>query len=156
MARNGAGCMEQRDYILRMIEQAGAILKRLLQLVRARDADRGDVTRELQTAAQLGGLDVDLLRICDVEGLWHMVTLGGEPDPARTWLAAETLYLDAVAADLEGGVERAVHGYVKAASLFRVMQPTWVLPTGFPEAMERVREIDRRLAELEDRGGSAA
>jgi hypothetical protein len=140
--------MVERDYVLRMIEQAGTVLKRLLRLVRDQGADREQLTDDLQQAAQLGGLDLDILRICDVEGLRHLVTLTGELDPARTWLGAETLYLDAVAADLEGDGPAAIVSYVKAASLYRMMEPTWVLPTGFPEASERIAEIDARLAKL--------
>ena len=139
----------ERDYILRLIEQAGVILKQVLGRILARSADRAELDRDLQRAAQLGGLDLDLLRICDAEGLLQMVAFTGAPDPSRTWLAAETLYLDAAAAADAGDVEAARQGYGKAAFLFRLMEPTWVLPTGFPEASARLAEIDEHLARLD-------
>ena len=77
-----------------------------------------------------------------------MIAPTGEADPSRTWLAAETLYLDGLAADLEREAVAARTSYQKAASLFRIMQPTWVLPTGFPEATARIEEIEKRLAAL--------
>jgi hypothetical protein len=89
-----------------------------------------------------------MLRLSDLEGLWHQVALTGEADPARTRLAAETLYADALAIEIEGNKGIAVETYVKAASLFRLMEPTWVLPTGFPEATERIEEIEERLEGL--------
>jgi hypothetical protein len=135
----------QRDYILRLIEQAGTILKHLLQRIQAEPVTLEERTNELKRATNLGGLDLDMLRLSDVDGLWHQVALTGEADPARTWLAAETLFADAIASEIAGDNETAVQSYVKAASLFRLMQPTWVLPTGFPEAPERVNEIEGKL-----------
>ena len=138
----------QRDYILRLIEQAGTILKHLLQRIQAEPVTLEERTNELKRAAHLGGLDLDMLRLSDVNGLWHQVALTGEADPARTWLAAETLYADAIALEIDGDPEAAMQSYVKAASLFRLMEPTWVLPTGFPEASERVQEIEGKLESL--------
>jgi len=138
----------QRDYILRMIEQAGFVLRQLLKRIQAEPVSYEERTQDLQRAAQLGGLDLDMLRLSDVEGLWHQVALTGEADPARTWLAAETLYADAVAHEIDGNRESALETYVKAASLFRLMEPNWVLPTGFPEATERINEIELKLESL--------
>ena len=138
----------QRDYILRLIEQAGFVLKQLLQRIEAEPISYEERTEALARAAQLGGLDLDMLRLSDIDGLWNQVALTGEADPARTWLAAETLYADAVAQEIDGDKQAALQSYVKAASLFRLMEPTWVLPTGFPEATERVIEIEEKLEHL--------
>jgi hypothetical protein len=138
----------QRDYILRLIEQAGFVLRQLLQRIQAEPVTLEERTHELQRAAQLGGLDLELLRLCDIEGLWHQVALTGEADPARTWLAAETLYADALANEIAGDKDAALEAYVKAASLFRLMEPNWVLPTGFPEATDRINEIEVKLENL--------
>ena len=124
------------------------MLRQLLQRIRAEPVTLEERTQELQRVAQLGGLDLDMLRLSDVEGLWHQVALTGEADPARTWLAAETLYADALASEIEGNTDVALETYVKAASLFRLMQPTWVLPTGFPESTERIEEIEGKLESL--------
>jgi hypothetical protein len=138
----------QRDYILRLIEQAGAVLRRLLDRVLARSASHEDVARDLRRAAQLGGLDLDLLRLCDGPALLQLVTPGGEPEPARTWLAAESLYLDGLAADLDGAEDEAERSLAKALMLYQLLQPGSVLPTGIPEAAERARDIEARLARL--------
>ena len=84
----------QRDYILRLIEQAGTALKRLFARLEG-GARHAELMADLQRTAQLGGLDIDLLRMCDAQGLLHVVAPTGEPDPSRTWLAAETLLVDA-------------------------------------------------------------
>lgn len=138
----------QRDYILRLIEQAGLVLRQLLQRIQAEPVTLDERTYELQRAALLGGLDLDMLRLSDIDGLWHQVALTGEADPARTWLAAETLYADALATEIDGDKDLAVETYLKAASLFRLMEPTWVLPTGFPEATLRIEEIEEKLESL--------
>jgi hypothetical protein len=138
----------QRDYILRLIEQAGTILKALLQRITGQSATRAELAGDLQRAAQLGGLDLDLLRLCDGDGLLQVIAPTGEADPSRTWVAAETLYLDALAAELEGDIDAATAGYAKAVALFRIMEPNWVLPSGFPEAGVRIADINGRLAAL--------
>jgi len=124
------------------------MLKVLLQRITGQSATRAELAGDLQRAAQLGGLDLDLLRLCDGEGLLQVIAPTGEADPSRTWLAAETLYLDALAAELEGDLDAAVAGYTKATALFRIMEPTWVLPSGFPEASIRIADIDVRLTAL--------
>ena len=137
----------QRDYILRLIEQAGTALRRLIARLEG-GARHAELMADLQRTAQLGGLDIDLLRMCDAQGLLHVVAPTGEPDPSRTWLAAETLLVDARAARAEGNLDHAREGFAKAASLFRLLEPTWVLPSGFPEATDRVAEIETHLAEI--------
>ena len=80
--------------------------------------------------------------------LVQAVAPAGEPDSARAWLAAETLYLDGLAAEDEGKTDEARRAYAKAAMLYGLLQPTTVLPTGFPEATARIADIEARLAAL--------
>jgi hypothetical protein len=138
----------QRDYILRMIEQAGMILKQLLARVLGRAANREEITRDLRRAAQLGGLDLDILRMCDGPTLVQIVAPGGDTDPSRAWLAAETLYVDGVEAELDGRSVDAAAVFSKALALFRLLEPDAVLPSGFPEANARIAEIEGRLRTL--------
>ncbi|HET7038757.1 MAG TPA: hypothetical protein VFH97_02655 [Gemmatimonadales bacterium] len=138
----------QRDYVLRLIEQAAAVLREMLARI-GRSAGRDDVARGLRRAASLGGLDLDLLRLSDDATLLQLVTPGGEPEPARTWLAAESLYLDGMAAQLDGAADDARASLAKALLLYQLVQPGPLLPAGVPEAAERVRDIERRLAALE-------
>jgi len=144
----------QRDYILRMIEQAGTILKHLLARVLGRSADREEITRDLRRAAQLGGLAVDILRICDGPTLVQIVAPGGDTDPSRAWLAAETLYVDGVEAELDGRSADAESVFSKALALFRLLEPDAVLPSGFPEATARIAEIEGRLRALPPEPGN--
>ena len=134
----------QRDYILRLIEQAAVILRHLIQRVRERTVDGAALRQDLQRASHLGGLDLDLLRLCHPDGLLQLVSPGGEIEPSRAWLAAEVLYLDGLAADAGGEPDVALERFGKAALLYHVIQPGWILPTGFPEAAERLRDIAAR------------
>jgi hypothetical protein len=36
----------------------------------------------------------------------------------------------------------------KAAALYPLVQPGWLLPTGFPEAATRLQDVESRLARL--------
>jgi hypothetical protein len=141
----------QRDYILRLIEQAAMVLQRALDRILGR-ARREETSRELRHAAQLGGVDLDLLLMCDGPTVLDLVSPGGEPEPARVWLAAESLYLEGLAADLDGATDEAVNSLAKALLLYKLVQPRPLLPTGIPEATERIRDIESRLERLT--GGS--
>ncbi|MBE0591381.1 MAG: hypothetical protein IH616_03135 [Gemmatimonadales bacterium] len=135
-----------------MIEQAGMVLKHLLARVLGRTADRETIARDLRQAAQLGGLDLDILRLCDGPTLAQVVAPGGETDPSRAWLAAETLFVDGCGAQIDDRPGDAAASFTKALTLYRLLEPTDVLPTGFPEATERIREIEERLRALPDSG----
>jgi hypothetical protein len=139
----------QRDYILRMIEQAATVLRALLNRVLRREANPTEITRALRHAAALGSLDIELLRLSDADTVLLMVAPGGEPEPGRTWLAAEMLHLDGLAAKLDERASDATTSFAKARLLFGLVGATGVLPSGVPEATERIREIDAYLAEME-------
>jgi hypothetical protein len=132
-----------------MIEQAAAVLRAVLARLTRAGGDTADVTADLERAAHLGGFDLALLRVCDVPSVMPMLTPGGEPEPGRTWLAAEVLFLDGQMARMRGDVAVAVTSFTKARVLFGLLEPSAVLPTGFPEASERLRDIDEHLAELD-------
>ncbi len=140
--------MANRDYILRLIEQAAAVLRLVLSRLGKRGAPRDEISRELRRAAHLGGLDLDLLHLFDGPTLVQAVAPGGEPEAARTWLAAETLYLDGLAAEEAGSEDEARHAYAKARLLYGLLQPSVVLPTGFAGARDRIADIEDRLAAL--------
>ena len=137
----------QRDYILRMIEQAAAVLRVLLNRILGREADAAQVSRDLRRAAAFGGLDIDLLRLGDADTVLRMVSPGGDPEPGRTWVAAESLFLDAVAAQLDERLEDAAASFAKARLLYGLVGAAQ-LPGGFREVAERIRDIDARLAAL--------
>jgi hypothetical protein len=140
----------QRDYVLRMIEQAAAVLRAVLARLRTGDVDLPATRRELRRGLQLGGLDLDLLRVADGATVLQLVMPGTDTEPARAWLAAETLFLEGLAAASVGDSDTAVMSLAKAQLLFRLVEPSAVLPTGFPEARERLAEIAEQLATLAD------
>lgn len=140
--------MQQRDYILRMIEQAGAILVALRQRILRRTIQPSEVQAELRSTLQQVGFALDLAQLADAASLERMVAPTGELDPARGWLVAEVLYLDGLEAQLGGKEVLARASFEKALRLFRLFDPRNPIPSGFPEALERMRDIETRLREL--------
>ena len=136
----------QRDYILRLIEEAGAILRSALAEILDRRTKRPAILSQLKQATQLGNLDLDLLRVLDANTVRGIVTQGWS-DPARTWLAAEALYLDGLSERTEEGPGAGTQSLTKALMLFRMIGPAGGVPAGFPEAAERVREIEALLSD---------
>ncbi|HUH14064.1 MAG TPA: hypothetical protein VMK65_13195 [Longimicrobiales bacterium] len=131
--------MHQKDYILRLIEQAGAVLARVRRLLFG-GASAAEVEQAMSEAARLAGVDLRLLRDMTPDTLLLLMSPGGEPEPSRCWITAELLYLEGRAADAAGDEGAAMAAYGKALLLFRALSPD-LLP-GLPEAEERVRELE--------------
>jgi hypothetical protein len=140
--------MFQRDYILRMIEQAGAVLKAVLDLVLRRAAAAGEVEGRLRTTMQQAGFDLEFARLADPASLERMVAPDGSLEPGRGWLIAECLYVDGIDAEMDGDEVRAKQSLEKALRLFYLFDPDTPIPTGFPEAAERIVDIEGRLLNL--------
>ena len=141
--------MEQRDYILRMIEQFGRFALALRQLITGGGAGSGRARDQLTSVASNAGLDLDLARVATADTLLMLAAPSGELDPSRCWMYAETLYLDGLDAELSGDLDRAWSAYGRARALFAAVGPMGAFLVGFPEARERIEEIDGRLAALE-------
>jgi hypothetical protein len=140
--------MQQRDYILRMIEQVGAILVALRERILGRAVTSGQVESQLRSTLQQVGFDLDIARLADPASLEQMVAPTGELDPTRGWMVAEALYLDGLEAQIDDRADQARASLEKALRLFRLFDPRYLIPTGFPEAKERIEEIEERLREL--------
>jgi hypothetical protein len=140
--------VHQRDYILRHIEQLGAALISLRNLILGRKADPARVEEEMKAVAGQGGMEVALLRGFTEDTLYMFVTGGGELEPARCWLMAELLYLDGLQAQLEKRDLDAEASLKKARMLFTLIEPAGGMLVGIPEAAGRVDEIDEHLDEL--------
>jgi hypothetical protein len=139
----------QRDYILRLIEQAAGALRRALDLILGRKGSPGEVAEQLRAALGITGLDLGMVRVLDAEALLLLIAPTGEAEPGRCWLVAETLYLDGLEAQLDDRPDEARASLAKARLLFRLLEPDAVLPSGFPEASARLREIEDRIRVLE-------
>ncbi len=140
--------MPQRDYILRLIEQLGQALLRVRKMITGEEAATGRVGDELRLIGRRAGVDLDIARVATPETLLLLVAPTGEPDPGRCWVLAEMLLLDGLEAEAEGRVAAALARYDKAVRLFRMIEPAGAFLTGWPEATERVREIEARVAAL--------
>jgi hypothetical protein len=139
-----------------MIEQIGIILKALREMILNGSAGVGQVRAELQKVFQQIGFDIEVALMADTETLVRMIAPTGELEPGRAWLVAEAMYLDGLEAALEEQVPRARLSLEKAHRLYQMFDAGTPVPAGFPEARERVREIEERLASLngdEPQGG---
>lgn len=142
--------VHQRDYILRMIEQLGAVLVALRNRILGRDMDASQVRDELAGVAGRAGFDLELLKAFSLDTLVLFVAPTGEVEPGRCWIMAETLYLDGLQAHLEGRGASAAESLRKSRTLFSLIGPGGGMLIGFPEAAERIEEIERLLATAPD------
>lgn len=138
--------MHQRDYILRIIEQVGAALAEIRRRILG-GADSVAVTRALADTAGRAGLSVEILRSATLDTLYMFAAHTGEVDPTRCWLMAEILYLDGLQATVADSPADARDSLVKARALYDMIRPGGGMIVGFPEAAERIAEIDRLLDE---------
>ena len=137
--------MPQRDFILRQIEVLGAALIAIRKMIFSGKADREDVETRLQNVSQQGGMALDLARAASPDTLNMLIAPTGEIEPGSCWLLAETLYLDGLHAKLVGEEDRAVDSLAKAGMLFSLLKPMGAFLVGFPEASDRIREIEEQL-----------
>jgi hypothetical protein len=145
--------MDRRDYILRIIEQAGQVLIALRQTILDRVAGADEIEARLRTAANQAGLDLDVARVTTPDTVALLVAPNGEVEPGRCWLYAESLYLDGLHAELSGQSDHAWDRYHKARLLYTMVKPWGGQLVGWPEADERIAEVDRRLEKLDDGPG---
>ncbi|MDE2653191.1 MAG: hypothetical protein OXI71_05170 [Gemmatimonadota bacterium] len=141
--------MAQRDYILRLIEEMGAVLIALRNAILRGEAPPGEVESTLRRATSAAGMELELARVVAVDALANMVAPTGEVEPARCWVLAEALMTDGVNRLQRGQPELARSSLAKAAVLFKLVAPLGAQLTGFPEAEERIAEIEEWLEAAE-------
>lgn len=137
--------MTQRDYILRLIEQFGQALIALRNMILGREVSRDQLAEQLRAVVQATGLDLDLAKSVTPETLLLMISPGGDIEPGRAWLVAETLYLDGLHAHVEGRTEDARRAWDRATPLYELLTPHGIIVAGIPEAGERIADIRQRL-----------
>ena len=136
--------MTQRDYILRMIEQAARIVAELRR--RILGGELVDMEKEVRGVTAHAGLDFSIVRALDPESILSLLSPAGDPDPTQVWLIAELLYLDGLAAQQSGNIEEARVHFAKARALFGALDHGALVST-VPEAADRAEELDRLLQE---------
>ena len=140
--------MTQKDYLLRQIEMLGEILVAIRRMIQGGSAKATDVEARLQEVSAKGGLSLELARVATAETVKMLIAPTGEIEPGRCWLLAETLYLDGLQAELDEDADRALDSLGKARMLFSLLKPMGAFLVGFPEAAERIRDIDSRAPGL--------
>jgi len=138
--------MAQKDYLLRQIEALGQLLIAIRKMILGGEADGAAVETRLREASGKVGMDLELARAATPETLRMLIAPTGEIEPGRCWLLAETLYLDGIHARLSGDPGQALDSLGKARMLFSLLGPMGAFLVGFPEAAERMEEIDRLVA----------
>ena len=146
--------MHQRDYILRMIEQFGAMLAELRRRI-LKQTNLREVRADLDRTASESGFSIELLRGFDLPTLHLLAATTGEVDPTRCWMMAEILYLDGLEAALSDSDEDAGDSLLKARGLFELLRPRGGMLVGWPEASERIAEIDAWLNKPSEPAGSS-
>jgi hypothetical protein len=138
--------MTQRDFLLRQIEMLGELLVAVRNLILGRATPSSVIHARLQQVSRQGGMDLELAQAATPDTLRMLIAPTGEIEPGRCWLLAETLYLDGLEAELTGDRPRALDSFAKSRILFSLLRPMGAFLVGFPEAGERMAEIDERLA----------
>lgn len=148
--------MPQKDYLLRQIEMLGELLIAIKKMILGGEADGAAVESRLKEVAEKSGMDLELARAAAPDTLRLLIAPTGEVEPGRCWILAESLYLDGIRARLTGEAERASDSLMKARMLFSLLGPMGAFLVGYPEAAERMREIDGLLFEREGPPGPEA
>jgi hypothetical protein len=146
----------QKDYLLRQIEMLGELLIAIKKMILGGEAGGAAVESRLKEVAEKSGMDLELARATAPDTLRLLIAPTGEVEPGRCWILAESLYLDGIRGRLTGDPERASDSLEKARMLFSLLAPMGAFLVGFPEAAERIQEIDGLLSEVERPAGSEA
>ncbi len=144
--------IQNRDYLLRLIEQLGAALGRLTGQLRGDSADdlTDDLDAELNEIALKAGLDLDLASRLSTESLSILIAPGDDVDPTRCWLLAELLYLRGLQHEREGNEPAARAAYTRSLHLYGLVRPEWNVEIPLSEPRSRITSLEERLS----RGGN--
>jgi hypothetical protein len=143
-----------KDYLLRQIEILGQLLIAIRKMILGGEADGASVETRLQEVSQKGGMELSLARAASPETIRMLIAPTGDVEPGRCWVLAETLYLDGLQAQLTDDPERALDSFAKAQMLFALLEPMGAFLVGFPEATERMKEIEERVEGMALEGGT--
>jgi hypothetical protein len=137
----------QRDYILRLIEQFGRIMRMLRDRILGRKVRTDETADQLRKIAAEAGLDLGIARALAPESLSILVTFSGDVEAGRCWLLAELLYLEGLQARSDGNGEDAQACFQRAQVLFAMLPADWRPSPDFPVVGERLEEVRNLLQE---------
>jgi hypothetical protein len=142
--------MYRYDYVLRLIERLGQIMRTLRDRLLRRQLSNDDLRAELREIAREAGLDLAFARRLDPATLATWIAPVIDPgNTERVWLMAELLYVEAMASRAEGHEPQADADLRRALALFARIPPAWSPQTGEPTAGERVADIQALLVSEE-------
>jgi len=109
--------MLRKDYIMRLIEQLGVALERILAL--KHDGQTHQALKEIEQACEKYlGLDPRVISAASGEALLSLMSMGGSFDPRRAELLGELLREEGELYEMEGMTERSYWGYTRSLCLF--------------------------------------
>ena len=146
--------MYRYDYVLRLIERLGQVLRTLRDRLLRRETTTDDLRAELREIALEAGLDVEVARRLDPAMLvtW-LAPLPDHVDHDRVWLMAELLYVESAVARAAGADHQAQEDARRALVLFDKLPDTWRPGDDLVTAGERAAELRVLLAGC-DRAGA--
>lgn len=139
--------LEEKDYILRIIEQLGQALNRILNgLLSPSESELQEVAGDLNQIARQADFDLDLARVLSVDTLSMMMASEGDADATRKWLLAELLYLRGLLADRGGDEEVSQECFERSLDLYRMVPTEGTGGIPLPSPAERIGEMESRLS----------
>src|SRR5690349_24167851 len=140
--------MYRYDYVLRLIERLGLVLRTLRDRLLQRQLSNDDLRAEIQEIAREAGLDLAFARRLNPATLatW-LAPIPDRVDEDRVWLMAELLYVEAMAARAAGDTRQSSSDLHRALALFARISSTWRPGPDLACAGERVAELQQLLNE---------
>ena len=134
--------MYRYDYVLRLIERLGQVLRTLRDRLLRRETSNEDLRDEIHEIAREAGLDLAFARRLDPATLttW-LAPIPDRVDADRVWLMAELLYVEALAEREAGDHKQANDDCVRALALFTLLAPGWRPGADLATAGERAAEL---------------
>src|SRR5215469_10476158 len=105
--------MLRKDYIMRLIEQLGVAMERILAL--KQNSQTHEALKEIEQACEKYlGLDPRIIGAASGEALLTLMSMGGKFDPRRAVLLGELLREEGELYEMEGMAERSYWGYTRS------------------------------------------
>lgn len=120
-------------------------LARLEARLAGASGDLEEIREGLERTAAGVGVDLETVRRLDPDTLVRALAPGGGAAPGRTWVAAEVLFLDGLAARAEGDRPAAARRLGRARRLYRQLGDGLELPGGSPPPAARLARIEELL-----------
>jgi len=115
--RDDGSAMLRKDYIMRLIEQLGVAMERILAL--KHDNQAYEALKEIEQACEKYlGLDPRVISAASGEALLTLMSMGGKFDPRRAVLLAELLKEEGELYEMAKMAERGYWGYTRSLWLF--------------------------------------